>query len=48
MLEEAAANAVLFGDINSLWTIHATLTRSHNADALKKVENSIALLSEKK
>lgn len=48
MLEEAAANALLFNDINSLWTIHAAATNTRPDAFKQKVENSIAQLSAKK
>lgn len=48
MLEEAVANAILFADINSLWTIHAAATNTMQAGFKEKVENCIAQLVAKK
>lgn len=50
MLEEAATNAMIFKDLNSLWKIHAAATHSRQAtDGFKEqVENLIAQLSLKK
>lgn len=47
MLEEAATNAALFSDINSLWTIHAA-ANTRPVAFKQKVENMIAQLSAKK
>lgn len=48
MLEEAATNAALFNDINSLYTIHAAATNTMSDAFKQKVENSIAQMSAKK